>query len=97
MESLYRSFQMTDDERHIYQQALDKWGIEAQVMMAIEECAELITALCHLYRGRRTNIIEEIADVIIMIEQLSLIFGEEEIDKAKQIKLARLKEMILSS
>jgi len=43
------------DEEQIYKDALKAWGIDAQCMMAIEECGELITALSHKYRGREAK------------------------------------------
>ena len=54
---------------------------------AIEECSELIKAIC---KGYTENIIEETADVMIMCEQLKLIYGAEEVDKVYKKKLERL-------
>jgi len=85
------------DEEQIYKDALKAWGIDAQCMMAIEECGELITALSHKYRGREANLIEEIADVKIMIEQLSIIFGAKEVEEAKIKKLSRLNQRLLNA
>lgn len=58
--------------------------------MAIEEMSELTQALAHAFRGRDHNVIEEIADVMIMCEQLSVIFGKSEVKKHKTAKLNRL-------
>ena len=85
------------DEEQIYKDALNKWGVDAQCMIAIEECGELITALSHKYRGRNVNLIEEIADVKIMIEQLSIIFGAKEVEEEKTRKLARLNQRLLNA
>ena len=69
-------------------------GEAAQIDMAVEEMAELTKALCKVKRatpGATTtaaiaNVIEEIADVQIMLDQLRLIFArstdEVEEDKA---------------
>lgn len=45
--------------------------------MVSEECAELINALCKYKRGRVTDsdVITEIADVMIMCEQMAYYFG----------------------
>ena len=59
------------DKEEIYKKAWNKWGIDAQVLMLIEEMGELTTQLCHYMRGRcrAEDIAEEIADVLIMLEQ----------------------------
>lgn len=60
----------------IMQSAVSTFGERSQVNMFFEEAAELQNAICKYYRGRGTieNIAEEIADVQIMLEQLSIIF-----------------------
>lgn len=80
----------------LLQQAIDTWGEDAQVSMAIEECSELITALTQFWRGRKTKaeVAEEIADVSIMMRQLRLIFGYQEVNEIEAGKLARLKKRL---
>lgn len=80
------------DSEPLCQEAIDLWGIDAQVFMAIEEMAELTNALCKMKRGRTKpeDIITEIADVQIMMEQLRLFFGKEEVDTERNRKLVRL-------
>lgn len=65
-----------------------KNGIRFQSMIAQEECAELIQAISKCYRNKeliptevRENLIEEMADVMICLEQLKVIFhiNEEEL------------------
>lgn len=77
---------------NIYKLALDKYGLEAQFDQCIEELAELIVALRHNKRLRNTamDVLNEIADVEIMLEQMKLIFGEHEYEACKMAKLARL-------
>lgn len=68
------------------------YGHESQTMIAIEEMSELIKELCKEQRGfdRSKNIIEEIADVSIMIEQLiSLYDCKSEVSKMIDYKLER--------
>ena len=79
-------------EKEILQCAIGTYGRQAQLDMAIEECAELINAIQKHRRGRvgDKDVIDEIADVRIMTEQLALIFGEEEVEARRQFKLARL-------
>jgi NTP pyrophosphatase (non-canonical NTP hydrolase) len=72
--------EFTDNEIKIMQTALDQWGIAAQVGQTVEECAELIVAL-QKYINRTPkpdtleNIIDEIADVEMMLAQMRLVFG----------------------
>lgn len=81
---------------NLYQQALDKWGIESQLRLAQEECAELIAAINQYQRGRlsEVHVIEEIADVRIMMRQLTLYFGEENIKTLEEEKLKRLEKYL---
>jgi NTP pyrophosphatase (non-canonical NTP hydrolase) len=60
----------------IYKRMIEKFGKEAQTIVAIEELSELQKELCKHLRGQTNfeNIIEEIADVKIMLAQLELIF-----------------------
>jgi len=86
------------NEKELYQKALEKWGIELQLNMMIEECAELIQAIIHLKRkaspSNLKKVIEEIADVEIMIGQMKEIFDKASIEGIVQIKLERLNKMI---
>lgn len=52
--------------------ALEKYGHTAQLRQLQEECAELIAAVNHYFRrGTRGDLIEELADVTIMLMQLT--------------------------
>ncbi|MFO7578037.1 MAG: hypothetical protein R6W66_09960 [Pelovirga sp.] len=78
-----------------YRAALARWGEEAQYDQAIEECAELIAALKHYKRGKvdRQAVIDELADLSLMLGQLSWMFGRAEVEQAirkKREKLGRL-------
>ena len=74
--------------------AIDTWGTEMQIVVAIEEMSELTKALTKYIRGDdaatiSVSIREEMADVGIMLNQLSLIFGdtaEEEIRKLNRLR-----------
>ena len=84
------------NDSELYQATLDKWGEEAQYDQAIEECAELIASLKHYKRGKvgEADIIDELADVTLMIGQLSWMFGVEKIDQAIEQKLIKLKGLL---
>ena len=79
-------------KKDIYEAALRHWGIDAQLNVFIEECAELTAEICHYFRGRctLTGLADEVADVEIMVEQLRLIVGETIVNEIKERKLARL-------
>jgi NTP pyrophosphatase (non-canonical NTP hydrolase) len=80
------------DRLKLYETAISKWGIEAQVFMVMEETGEMLNALAKANRGRVTSeeIITELADVSIMMEQMASYFGWDEFKKEKQRKLERL-------
>lgn len=76
----------------LYQKTLEKWGKQGQYDQAVEECAELIAALKHYQRGKvdRQAVIDEIADVTLMLGQLTWMFGEEQVNEAITNKLEKL-------
>ena len=86
----------------VLERAVSTWGKEAQVDMAIEEMSELTKALLKERRAThypgtqaaekaRQGIFEEMADVIIMLMQLLLIFGgRDTVQKALDEKMKRL-------
>lgn len=88
----------------VFSAAIHSNGGNAQIDVAVEEMAELTQALVKTKRYAtdkdfdrfRANVIEEIADVEIMLEQLRIIFGahEKEIDDAKTFKLKRLADRL---
>lgn len=62
------------------QEIINFYGPKMQCIIAMEECAELIQAISKLQRfevkkaSKWDNITEEIADVLICIEQLKLMY-----------------------
>jgi NTP pyrophosphatase (non-canonical NTP hydrolase) len=84
------------DYQIIYRETLKKWGTEAQYDQAVEECAELIAALKHFKRNKvsEAEIISELADVTLMIGQLSWMFGQDKVDAAVVEKLEKLKGLL---
>lgn len=84
------------DRSPIYRATLKKWGEKAQYEQMVEECAELITALKHYERGKieRREIIDELADVTLMVGQLTWMFGEGEVSAAIERKLKKLEALL---
>ena len=86
-----------NDRNEAYKTFLNAWGEKAQIMMCVEEMSELTKALCKYLRFKKHgiddeldyNIKEEIADVYNMINQLKMIFGEDEIEKIADMKIER--------
>ena len=76
-----------DQEMQILVTALEKYGAAAQRRQTIEEMAELTQALCKLERAEelsnsiqvtahaKYHVLEELADVQIMINQMELLYG----------------------
>lgn len=78
-------FFLTDFDRiDLYQRALKLWGTDSQLYMVIEEMAEVISELCHFLRGRYKPITlaNELADAIIMSEQLAVILHHEAVARS---------------
>ena len=87
---------MEVNELVVLQLAIEEFGKQEQIDMAIEECAELINALEKLRRNRvePIDVITEIADVQIMTQQLAYMFGEKEVAAERTRKVERLKGRI---
>ena len=68
------------------------YGQHSQLMMAIEEMSELTKEICKYerFKGNEAKLIDEIADVKIMVEQLEYILGvNKEVDARINYKLDR--------
>ena len=61
----------------ILKKAIETYGADMQLNVAVEEFAELTKEICKHKRGRDNTeaIIEEMADCYIMLEQMQMIFG----------------------
>lgn len=89
-------------EGKILEAAIETWGEEAQIVVAIEEMSELTKALSKYLRyylaeqGDHGQIVadirEEMADVGIMLNQMALIFGDP--TDQEILKLLRLEQRI---
>lgn len=77
----------------LYAAAVKKYGKLSQLIMCMEEMAELTKEISKSIRGvdNSSAISEEIADVEIMLEQLRVIYqNRSEVDTIKADKLRRL-------
>ena len=79
------------------QEALDHYGRTLQADKCIEECRELDDALIVWKRGGYMahdcpGVLDEIADVIIMVEQMRQAFGAYEVDERIAFKIERQRQ-----
>ena len=88
---------MTQTEKDLYERNIQYHGIEQETTIAMEECSELIKAIskCKRYGcvdKYRDNLIEEIADVLIIINELQLIYdiSDNDIENIKKYKIDRM-------
>ena len=86
-----------EERKEVYAAALEKWGMEAQAWMVIEEMSELAKEICKARRGKHEpdEIADEIADVTIMLEQLRLMFNVNDlVCEHMDRKIVRLRERL---
>lgn len=82
--------------RILCEKALVKWGDLAQKTVAIEECAEFINECAKDHRKRTSNekMIDEIADVIIMMNQMALLYGLDSVKERIKVKIDKIKKRL---
>ncbi|AGF56435.1 hypothetical protein B0P06_005299 [Clostridium saccharoperbutylacetonicum] len=73
-----------DEAIVICKKAIDNWGTALQKIVAMEELAELISALSSALKNQHNNIEEEAADVEIMCIQLRLMYGNQKVNEAHE-------------
>ena len=80
------------ERKELYKELMETFGYHKQMHVAVEEMAELTNALMKRERGRASDdeVIDEVADVIICMEQLARYFGVDKCVAAKLRKLRRL-------
>lgn len=87
-------------DEEILIRAINKWGANAQIEMIKEECMELALAIQKLSRERGDwdkkyeDVIDEIADVKIMIKQADKLFDAYRINKRVDYKMQRLESRL---
>lgn len=82
----------------IQKEALDLWGAEKQTDMIEEEANELVGALIKYRRNpceeARNNVIDELADMFVVMEYGPMIFDSDKIQDRVNFKLGRLRQRI---
>jgi hypothetical protein len=105
----YRGFMVEIDAR-VNDETMDRYGIERQSLVAMEELSELQKAISKLvrnpeertkpleFKGLRHNLIEEMADVLICMDQLIVFYKinhkdiQSVIDSKQERQAKRLEE-----
>lgn len=92
---------MSDEElQTIWRQSIDHYGKQLQSIVCMEECGELIQAIIKKLRKDTSSndvLSEEMADVIICLHQLKMMYGitdkaiSDQVE-AKTIRLAKRME-----
>jgi len=82
--------------RKAAQQALVLFGKARQRHKAIEECNELAVAVAHWADNKATDeeVATEVADVLLMCEQLGLMLGRDLLNTAIKQKLKKLQGIL---
>lgn len=91
-----------EQRNEVYQQAIDTWGAQAQMEMANEEATEFALAVRKQIRKNNdqtfTNLVEEFADIEIMLEQVELMHSHlgfrDMVNAQKEYKVKRLKKRL---
>jgi len=93
---------LLDKDDNLFQECIDKWGMDFQVNLAIEEIGEVIEQLGKtlrkinkVYRGsiNRDEMMEEFVDVYLMMQQMRYI-DKEKFDFIYDYKVKRIKERL---
>lgn len=84
------------DDIEIMKSAIKTFGPQLQTVVAIEEMSELQKELTKFLRGngKKKHLTEEVADALIMITQIQIIYGigDEDVREVMDYKLNRLRE-----
>lgn len=82
------------NREEILRKAIDTYGKDSQAKMMIEEMSELTKELCKCFRGEKDtgHVLEEMADVQIMLDQMRMIFGDT--SEQEKVKLERLERRL---
>jgi NTP pyrophosphatase (non-canonical NTP hydrolase) len=84
------------DYENTLDDALELWGKDLQIDVAIEELSELTTELARMQRGTGDPdaVVEEIADCEIILDQLAKMFGTDDVNDEIERKMERLRDRI---
>lgn len=88
---------MSDEElQTIWRQSIDHYGTQLQSIVCMEECAELIQAISKKLReptSPNDHLAEEMADVIICLHQLKMMYGIKDKDICDFVEAKTLRQV----
>ena len=89
---------MMHTETEILRKAIQTWGKQAQILMVLEEMAELQKEILKNINREKENLnelIDETTDVEIMLTQLKMIYGiEEAVKNHRAEKLEKIEKRL---
>lgn len=81
-----------------FKKIANHYGLRRQLWQTVEEMAELTQVICKTGRYDmdtvRDHLVEEVADVSIMIDQVIYLLGDNRIEQIKAEKIARQRRRI---
>ena len=83
----------------IYEHAVDRFGKDHQLLVTAEELSEAAVKIIQLVNRKRDveeELIEELADCIIMLRQCKVIYGDK-LDIAVEKKLKKVEKHVYGS
>jgi len=96
IQAIIRRVHLTD----VFEECISKWNVSSQLVMAMEEAAEVITGITALCRGKEgalESLALEIVDMEIMLAQLVYILDKEYQKEYKTAKPGDYYELVASS
>ena len=96
---LKRGNAMTEHEKEICIAAMQTWGPKVQKLIIFEEIAEFMKtfAKCVRTKGNYEELINEIADMEVILQQLKFMYdAESDVEKIVSSKLQKLEEKLWS-
>ena len=94
----------TMNKHEVFEMALEVWGWEIQSLVFAEECADVTKEIMKIHRDiffqkplDLTKLIEEMADLKLMFDQIRYAFNEKEQDLFQRqygLKLTRARMML---
>lgn len=81
----------------VYNKALERYGKETQIVVAVEELSEATKELCKFLRGKGDidHLAEEVADAFIMLEQVERMYGiSDKVTREMERKTLRLAQRV---
>jgi len=84
--------------KELFKDCIEYWGEDAQYRQAIEELGELVVAVAHYLRRKdsesQLHVVEETADVYLMLNQIMEMVGRERVMKMVLYKANRTNEKL---